>query len=142
MTKYSLEKRITYISTALEDLAYALKRYDAEADENDKKMAYYASEKKAEEVVESSVALNQDILFNEFNYVSGSYKDSFKDLSKLNLFSKGELKVLMETAKFRNRLAHDYLELSEDETVKQMKNFIRIYPEYIKKMVFWLDKQK
>lgn len=141
MTKYSLEKRIEYISLSLEELVYALKRYQSEVDRDDKNMAYYAAQKKAEEIVESSVALNQDILFMEFNHVSKSYKDSFKDLLKLNIFSEPVLKKYMKTAKLRNRLAHDYLNLSEEDTITQMKEIVKMYPNYLKKMIEWLGRK-
>ena len=66
--------------------------------DEDQKMFYYAAEKKAEEAVESAVNINQDLLFLKLTHVTGSYKDSFKDLSKLKLFSKSDLDQLADTA--------------------------------------------
>jgi uncharacterized protein YutE (UPF0331/DUF86 family) len=129
-----------YVSRALVDLKEALSLYGQNGPHA--KLFYYAAEKKAEEVVESAVGINQEILFQALNHVSGSYKESFSDLEKLALFPKNELTVLARTANFRNRLAHDYMHLSEKETIGLMKDILKLYPNYLKTILSWIKRQK
>lgn len=94
----------------------------------------FAAEKKAEEVIEAAVSLNQEILKSHFDHLSGSYYESFTDLKKTALFSDEELRALASTAGFRNRLAHDYIELNPDITLKSIEKLLQIYPDYLKKL--------
>ncbi len=94
----------------------------------------FAAEKKAEEIIESAVSLNQELLKTHFDHLSGSYYESFTDLMKTKLFSEAELKALASTAGFRNRLAHDYIELNPDITLKSIERLLQIYPDYLKKL--------
>ena len=75
-----------------------------------------------------------------FDYLSNSYYESFIDLHRLQLFSEDELKVLASTAGFRNRLAHDYLDLHPDITLKSIYKILDIYPPYLKKIKGFVEK--
>ena len=137
MVKITFRKRVDYILESLNELAYFLDQYSKKSAGMDKKGDYYAAEKKAEEIVESAIAINQDILFSSFDHVSGSYKDSFKELSRLHVFSEKQISELANTASFRNRLAHDYIFANEAVTIKEMKNILKLFPGYLEVIRKW-----
>ena len=73
--KTTFKIRIDYILNALGEMSYALKNYKAE--KKDTIFYYYAAQKKAEEVIETAISLNQDILADYFDYITKSYFESF-----------------------------------------------------------------
>lgn len=123
---------------ALEILKRAVKK--TEGDSQDVDLYLFAAEKKAEEIVESAISINQEILFGG-NQVGKSYYDTFIDLEKLNLFSKADLKKFANTAGFRNRLVHDYIDIDERIVLNSIEGILKLYPKYIKKILEWLSKQ-
>ncbi|MBI5755040.1 hypothetical protein HZA41_02375 [Candidatus Peregrinibacteria bacterium] len=52
-----------------------------------KEYLLFAAEKKAEEIIESAISINQEILKNHCYHLSKSYYESFIDLKKLYIFS-------------------------------------------------------
>lgn len=117
-----------YLTKALDEMQYALKRYLENT--GDSIYFLYAAQKKAEEVIETAITLNQDILYERFEHMSKSYYDTFIDLEKLGIFDKDFLKKIANTAGFRNRLAHEYMELDPQITVSSMRNLVELYPIY------------
>ena len=93
----------------------------------------YAAEKKAEEIVELAVSINQELLKTK-GKTSLSYYDSFMDLAVFALFLAPELRELASTAGFRNRLAHEYLEVNPEIALRTMKRMLTLYPEYLQKV--------
>jgi len=131
MDKIILESKIDFLLQLLDKLKMVLEEYDK--NKQMKEIIFYAAEKKAEEVVEQAISINQELLKDK-GKISLSYYDSFMDLSRFKVFSEKELRELASTAGFRNRLAHEYLEVNEQIAIKSMKNLLRIYPIYLQKV--------
>jgi uncharacterized protein YutE (UPF0331/DUF86 family) len=131
MDKVVIESKISSLLSLLEKLKTILKEY--ETNKTLKEIIFYAAEKKAEEIVELAISINQELL-KEKGKISLSYYDSFIDLKSFKSFSEVELKELASTAGFRNRLAHEYLEVNENIAIRSMKNILRIYPPYLQKV--------
>lgn len=139
MTKTSFIRKIDYISDALSVLKEALSKYEKNKVKDS--LFFFAAEKKAEEIVDTAVAINQKILALESQKIGRSYRESFEKLEKLSIFTKDELDHLAGTANFRNRLAHDYMELDAEKTYQSMKNILTLYTKYIQKMKkFFMNK--
>lgn len=132
MTEITIQEKINFIVETLKTLKDILKK--RKQYKQFEQYLLFAAEKKAEEIVESAISINQELLKNYFQHISESYYESFIDLQKTKIFSEDELKLIASTAGFRNRLAHDYLELNPDITLKSMEKILRIYPEYLKKI--------
>lgn len=130
-------KKLTYIVDALKELKEALEHYHN--DKENERFYYYAAQKKAEEIVESAISVNQMILMEKLNMQSDNYYKSFTDLEPLEIFTASELEELAKTTGFRNRLAHEYVNLDPNITVKSMKKILNIYPGYIKKIADFMD---
>jgi len=128
---------------SLADLLNKLKEILQEHGQNTSLQEFllYAAEKKAEEVVELAVSLNQELL-RQKGKLSGSYYDSFIDLKLFSAFSEPELKELASTAGFRNRLAHDYLEINPQLALQTMKRMVKIYPTYLQNIKKIISKRK
>jgi len=95
-------------------------------------------ERVSEKIIESSIKINQELL-SSINCFSDSYYDSFKNLSKLNLFSKDFLKKIASMAEFRNRLTQEYLDLDENITLNTIKKIPEIFSKYLKGVFNYVD---
>lgn len=138
MTQHIIIKRIDFIINSLTRLKDVLKK---QKDSLLKEYLLLASERIAEEIVESAISINQEILNQFFDHISNSYYESFIDLKKLETFTEKELLDLAKTAGFRNRLAHDYLELNPEITLKSIQKILKIYPPYLQKIQQFLQKK-
>lgn len=137
MTNFIIQEKIEFIEKTLRMIKDILKK---RAISTLKDYLLFAAEKKAEEIIESAISMNQEMLKKYHKHLSKSYYESFLDLRKLKIFSDDELTKLANTAGFRNRLAHDYLELHPEITLKSIENLLRIYPIYLKRIKKYLDK--
>ncbi|MBI2665250.1 DUF86 domain-containing protein [Candidatus Woesearchaeota archaeon] len=126
-----LESKIESITLLLDKLKQILQEHHK--NKNMQEFLLYAAEKKAEEVVELAVSLNQEILQIK-GKMGLSYYDSFIELKNFGLFTEEELRSLASTAGFRNRLAHEYLEIDGKIAFRTMENILVIYPPYLLKV--------
>jgi len=133
------KKKIDYILSTMDEILSALRKYKSKNE--DAKFFYYAAQKKTEEAIETAISLNQEILEDFFDHITKSYFDSFMDLEKTDRFTKAELEKLANTAGFRNRLAHEYLDLDTQITLSSMEKLLKLYPQYIKSIKEWLADQ-
>lgn len=138
MNKNLIREKLESLSEILETLKEILEKRKKSQKEI-KKYLLFAAEKKAEECIELAITINQEILESK-NKIANSYYESFTELKKFEIFEEDELKKLASTTGFRNRLAHEYLDIDEDITIKSMEKIIEIYPDYIKKINNLLDK--
>ncbi|PIS32172.1 hypothetical protein COT40_01420 [Candidatus Peregrinibacteria bacterium CG08_land_8_20_14_0_20_41_10] len=130
MTQNNIEKKLEHIGQLLKKLQRVLKEWDQKEHE----FLLYAAEKMAEEIIETAISINQILLKENLNKISDSYYQSFLDLVELKVFTETEAKKLAPTAGFRNRLAHDYLELDQKIMLKTLKSLLLLYPLYLKKI--------
>jgi len=133
MDKTSIKRKYNYLIERFEKLKEYLKDYDNEKDKKDKEKNYLALQRITEEVVETAIKINIFIL-KEKNIFPKTYKESFLKLkTDFNLDEKILVK-LSNTAKFRNLLAHEYINLNEKEFIKKSKEILKVYPIYLKKI--------
>lgn len=83
--------------------------------------------------MELAVSINQELL-KARGKISMSYYNSFMELAMFSVFSLEELKTLAATAGFRNRLAHEYLEINPTVALRTMERMLVIYPLYLQKV--------
>ncbi len=131
MDNVIIDGKVESLLDLLEKLRQILKEYNS--NEKLKEFLLYAAEKKAEEAVELAVSINQELLKMK-SKISSSYYDSFMDLDLFDLFSEKELRELAGTAGFRNRLAHEYLEINPEIAIRAMERILKIYPSYLQKI--------
>lgn len=131
MNKTVIESKIESLIALMEKLKDILK--EREKSKSMQEFLLYAAEKKAEESVELAISINQELLKSK-GKISPSYYDSFMDLAAFNVFSEAELRELAGTAGFRNRLAHEYLDVDEKIAVRSMERMLKTYPVYLQKI--------
>ncbi|MBI4152177.1 DUF86 domain-containing protein [Candidatus Woesearchaeota archaeon] len=139
MEKVVVENKIESFINLLEILKNILNEHTRQKDSSLQEYLLYAAEKKAEEIVELAVSVNQELLRGK-GKISSSYYESFLDLKLFSVFSDAELRVLAGTAGFRNRLAHEYLEVDPHIALKTMKQMLVMYPPYLQKVKKLLSK--
>jgi len=137
MDKLVLESKIEIMLDLLNKLKAILK--EQRLNKKLEEYLLYAGEKKAEEIVELAISINQELLKSKEKLALSYYK-SFTSLSIFKLFSSEELKDLASTAGFRNRLAHEYLDVDAKLALLSMEKMLRIYPIYLQKIKTLISK--
>ena len=131
MDKIIFHSKIESLLLLLEKLEAILLEHEHNKDMRE--YLLYAAEKKAEEIVELAVSLNQELLKTK-NKHSLSYYDSFIDLKVFKVFLEEDLRQLANTAGFRNRLAHDYLDVDPILALGTMQRMLPLYKKYLQKV--------
>lgn len=129
MDEARIRKLLSYIEECLNRLDWLMKKRQDETDEEQLYLIQGTLERRAEEIIEAAIKINQ-ILLKEKGAMAESY---YKSFTKLEIFSLGKdfLKRLGNTAGFRNRLAHEYMDLEEGITIKTIENILDLYPQYV-----------
>lgn len=134
-----IEKRIEYVRKRLVTLKQAISDY-RDSDNFERYKCLKTIERDCEEIIESSTRINQEIL-GSINIVGETYRDSFEKLKELDVFDDELfLTKIANTTGFRNRLAHDYIDLDEEITIKTSENILNMYPKYLLGIVKFLKK--
>ena len=135
MEKSIIEKRVDYISKRLEKLKDSLDKYESEEDEDYKYIILKAIERECEEIIESGTKINKMIL-EDNDIIPENYRDGFISLGEIKLLDTKTAERLANTVGFRNRLAHEYMELNTE--IKSAKNILKLYPKYLTKVLDFL----
>ncbi len=138
MDKEIIQKRITFIIEKLEDLKYDLDKYEKIANIRDKNTVTGAIERWSEEIIESAISINNEILSSK-NLISDSYYNSFILLKHFNIFDDNFIKKIASTSGFRNRLAHDYLNIDKEVMLKSARFLLTLYKEYTMKITEYIN---
>lgn len=144
MDEIEIEKRIAHITNKLEKLKLSLEKYDVAIKkeiEDEQYIIMRAIERDSEEIIESATRINQELL-SDLGIIGETYRDSFEQLTKLKIFDGDKLEKLANLVGFRNRLAHDYLDLDEFVTRKSAKNILRYYPQYLLKIQEYVENKE
>ena len=120
MDKISVNRKYSYIIGRFEKLKEFIQSYDEEKDEKKKEVYYLALQRLAEEVVETAIKINIFIL-KEKRIFPKTYQESFLKLKFYCDFSEKDLDLLSQTVKFRNIIAHEYIDLDEKEFIENFK---------------------
>lgn len=128
-----IEKRVAYMLEKLEDLSYDLDKLKITKNLRDRKTIQGAIERWSEEIVESAININNEIL-NSKGIISNSYFESFSNLETLNIFDSIFIRKIASTAGFRNRLAHDYMNLDDEVVLISVELILKLYKEYVEKI--------
>ncbi|MFT4244843.1 MAG: HepT-like ribonuclease domain-containing protein [Candidatus Woesearchaeota archaeon] len=78
--------------------------------------------------------INQEILETHLEYIAQTYRESFEKLNEFSIFDTDTLKKLSNTTRFRNRLAHDYMDLDDNIVIKTGELIVILYSQYILKI--------
>lgn len=133
-------RKYKYLTERLNKIKEYLSQYEKE-DKNKKEILYLALQRLVEETVESAIKINIYIL-KEKKIFPKTYQESFLKLEKIIEMDKKELEKLSQTARFRNILAHEYEDLSEENFIIKAKEIVNIYPRYLKQIYNNLEKIK
>lgn len=140
MDKEEINKRVLYIKKKLETLKLAIEDYSKQEKPFEKYKVIKTIERDSEEIVESATRINQEIL-SQKNFIAESYRESFEKLFEFEIIiDKKFLEKLANTTGFRNRLAHEYMNLDDKVTFKSAEQLIKLYPKYLMNIVEYLEK--
>lgn len=93
-------------------------------------------------VVDLASDINTQLLVEKGKRTPDSYKQSFSDLAREGILPSELAEKLVDTAKMRNILVHEY-DFEEDykKFYTSAKNFIPHYHEYIKEILEYIYKK-
>lgn len=138
--KEKITEKIGFVNSQLKNLKIDLEEFSKVSKEDNKKRWILNSIKReVEEITETVIKINTIILKDKSIFPS-SYRNSFLDLKDLNIFEIKELEELSKTAIFRNELAHEYMNLGEDEVILNSKEILKLYPKYLVKVLEFIEK--
>jgi uncharacterized protein YutE (UPF0331/DUF86 family) len=94
-----------------------------------------AAERNFQLIVDMASDINTHILVANGKKTPDSYKQSFSDLAKVNLLYRDLIHKLVNTAKLRNVLVHEYdFEEDYEKFYTSAKESIPAYKEYVRMM--------
>jgi len=138
MSKEVLHKKIDQIQELISELEELLSK---PFDEFSSSFIYVrAAERNFQLIVDMASDINTHILVANGKRTPDSYKQSFSDLAKINLLYRELIHKLVNTAKLRNILVHEY-DFEEDyekfyasakESIPAYKEYIRLIYKYVK----------
>ncbi len=141
MSKEVLLKKLDQIQELISELEELLSK---PFDEFTSSFIYVrAAERNFQLVVDMASDINTHILVANGKRTPDSYKQSFSDLGKLNLLYRELIRKLVNTAKLRNVLVHEY-DFEEDyekfytsakESIPAYKKYIRMMYKYVKENI-------
>ncbi len=135
MDLLEITNRIHYIIEKLETLKLAIEDIEKPSlSKFEKYKALKTIERDSEEIIESAIRINQEILSSKL-LIGNTYRESFEKLLDIKVITDiNLLEKLASTTGFRNRLAHDYINLDEKITISSAKNILKFYPKYLLKI--------
>ena len=95
-----------------------------------------------ENIINSSIDISKTILFSENIPLPDTYKDFVTSISLVSGFNKEDMDTLSEWVRFRNIIAHEYLDIRWasvkkfiQETEALYRNFLDQVKEYLKSQI-------
>ena len=138
MPKEVLHKKLDQIQELISELEELLSK---PFDEFTSSFIYIrAAERNFQLIVDMASDINTHILVANGKKTPDSYKQSFSDLAKINLLYRDLIHKLVNTAKLRNVLVHEY-DFEEDyekfytsakESIPPYKEYVRMIYKYVK----------
>lgn len=99
---------------------------------NEKNINIRATERDFQLLVEQASDINSQIVLEQGSSTPDTYKESFRGVEKLGILDAETTEELMESAKLRNILIHEY-DFDQDNFIfyKSVKKFMPTYKKYI-----------
>ncbi len=133
-----ITRKINLIGRDLKNLRkienISLKKFLAESDYET------LAERYLERIIGRMIDLNYHILSEENDYTPVDYYNSFVDMGKKGYLPVQLAKSMANSAGLRNRLAHEYDEIDEEQIYQAVKKCLDEAPKYIKYIIKFLDK--
>ncbi len=132
MEKELILKKLEYIKENLKFLENLNNDFKSrEIDNFEKLKTKSAISKTVEEIVETAIKVN-NLLLNEKDKYSYTYKETFLDLLKFYNLDKKLFEKLSRTAKFRNEIVHNYSQIKTQKKVEEnIEEILLLYSKYV-----------
>ena len=137
--KEIINSKLTYITELIEECEIRLKKYEIEENLQEKFTLYLALSKLIEEIVESAIQIN-NIYLEEQAVLTMTYQESFEEMLKQIDINPDYLDEIISSARFRNKLVHNYSNLDEGKSILKYKRVIEAYKKYVKSIIDFLEK--
>ena len=131
MSKELIEKKLSQIQALIEQLTEILACPFSEFQTD--LVAVRAAERNFQLLADIACDINGQILLERGKPIPDTYRQSFSDLAREGILSDSLARTLVESAKLRNILAHEY-DFEEDYKLfyDSAKRFMPAYREYVR----------
>jgi uncharacterized protein YutE (UPF0331/DUF86 family) len=135
MEKETIENKLIYIKILLEKINKNIEKYELIEKENENKEIFFvAISKYIEELIETSIKINNLILSEHGDFAQTYYISFIKLLKYYKNLNEKEIKYFAKLTSIRNKIAHEYFNFLDDmdTNIKIYKKIIKEFPKYIK----------
>lgn len=141
MSKTVLRKKLERISALLAELEKILARPFSELEKDN--LSLPAAERKFLLIVELASEINTSLILDKIGQTPDSYSASFSQMRHLGIMTEKSLARLVESAKLRNILVHEYdFESDNKKFYDFAKAVIPAYREYLKTILAFLNNRR
>ena len=139
MSKEVIRKKLDQIKSLLEELATLTQKPFAEFVQGF--VTVRAAERNFQLIVDLACDINTQILVEREKKIPDSYRQSFADLATEGVLSQELAKTLIDSAKIRNILVHEYdFEEDYEKFYQSVKMLIPFYRDYIATIHAFVEK--
>ena len=128
------KRKVSQIDTYLSDL----KKLSVDNFDDFKDKDRYASERLMMLLIETASDLLSHILKDRFGVKTRSYREVFIEAERNSLINIELKDVFVEFSGFRNKLVHQYIDVSPEEIYDKVGMFIESFDRYIKQVKSWV----
>ena len=138
-SKLRLIKHITFLESELQDFAgFRSLSWEAYSKERSRRRDV---ERWIENIINSSIDISKVILVAENVSLPDTYKELVATVSLVSGFDKERMKSLSELVRFRNIIAHEYLDIRWASIRKFIQESEPLYRNFVKDVKDHLEKQ-
>jgi uncharacterized protein YutE (UPF0331/DUF86 family) len=137
-----INEKIIYIKSLLIKLDKLLNRHNKIEDEEEQEFSFAAMTKFVEEIIETSIKINNKLLEMN-NDFAATYYQTFSKLTKYYPIDKENKEYFSNITSLRNKATHEYENLlsNKEEGIKKYEIICKKFPIYIKYIKTIVEKE-
>lgn len=92
---------------------------------------YYTAERILEKIIAAAIDINIHIASSKGEKIPDTYYESFTMMAKLKILPPNFARLIADSARMRNKIAHEYEEIEQDIIYDSLKEAVKEYTEYV-----------
>lgn len=92
---------------------------------------YYTAERILEKIIAAGIDINIQIASSKGEKIPDTYYESFMMMAKLKILPPAFARLIADSAKMRNKIAHEYEDIEQDIIYGSLKEAVKEYTKYV-----------
>jgi len=130
MDKEIILDKLAYLKQLIEKLDLRIEKYEKEKENIEKETLFLAISKLCEEIIETSIKINNIFLEKNKDY-GPTYYETFIRLGKYYKIDSNLLKKLAKTTSIKNKITPDYENIFLNQKLELILEISNLFPKYI-----------